>query len=279
MNKFILVLALLIVVISAIVLAKPDTSLVSATNTKSGGSLIIPAHAVEIADGIFDLGQTTVDGKVVQGYAFVDYKKEFIHKPNHKPGGGGNATNTTTCFSLLAKGARWKTTERYVLNTTNVDGMSDSFVASVIDTSLNTWDNEVTFDVFGARNISAVVDGADTASPDGKNEVMFGGIDSPGAVAVTITWGIFAGPPSGRELVEFDMVFDDIDFNFGDATLNASRIDLENTATHEDGHALGLGHPSDSCTEETMFRFVSLGETKKRTLNTGDIAGVHELYG
>lgn len=276
MNKLAPILLVAIILItSAIVLAKPDTSLVPATNTKSDRSVVIPANAVEVADGVFDLGQATVNGKAVQGYAFVDYKKDFTHKPNHKPGGGGD----TTCFSLLARGAKWKTTEQYVLDTTNVDGMNDSFVSSVIETSFNTWDSEVTFDVFGTRDTNSTVDGADTSSPDGKNEVMFGDISSSGAIAVTIVWGIFAGPPGGRELVEFDMVFDDVDFNFGDATLNASLMDLQNIATHEDGHALGLGHPSDSCTEETMFRFAGFGETKKRTLNAGDIDGVHALYG
>jgi len=42
--------------------------------------------------------------------------------------------------------------------------------------------------------------------------------------------------------------------------------------------AAGLGHPDDSCTEETLYRFAAFGETKKRTLNTGDIAGINELY-
>ena len=277
MNKFILVL-LAIVVISAIVLAKPDMSLVSATNIKSDRFVVIPANAVEVADGVFDLGQSTVDGNVVQGYAFVDYKDKFTHRPGHNKG-GVNRTTATTCFSLLAKGSRWKIAEQYTLATTNADGMSDAFVSSVIETSFNTWGNEVTFDVFGTRNITAAVDGADTNSPDGKNEVMFGDISSSGVIAVTIVWGIFAGPPGGRELVEFDMVFDDVDFDFGDAALNATLMDLQNIATHEDGHVLGLGHPSDSCTEETMFRFADVGETKKRTLNAGDIAGVHELYG
>lgn len=42
--------------------------------------------------------------------------------------------------------------------------------------------------------------------------------------------------------------------------------------------AEGVGHPEDSCTEETMYRFAVLGETKKSELNDGDIAGINELY-
>ncbi|MFN2432064.1 MAG: matrixin family metalloprotease [Gemmatimonadota bacterium] len=47
---------------------------------------------------------------------------------------------------------------------------------------------------------------------------------------------------------------------------------------HELGHAMGMGHPSDSCTEETMYRFATEGETKKRDLFTGDIAKINDLY-
>ena len=49
-------------------------------------------------------------------------------------------------------------------------------------------------------------------------------------------------------------------------------------AAHEFGHSAGMDHPDDSCTEETMYAFSDEGETKKRTLNAGDIAGINKLY-
>jgi hypothetical protein len=73
------------------------------------------------------------------------------------------------------------------------------------------------------------------------------------------------------------MVFDDVDFAWS-TTGSAGAMDLQNIATHENGHAAGMGHPGDSCTEETMYRFAGFGETKKRDLNYGDIAGVQALY-
>ena len=55
-------------------------------------------------------------------------------------------------------------------------------------------------------------------------------------------------------------------------------MDFDNIATHEVGHAVGMGHPGDSCTEETRYRFAGTEETKKRTLFDGDKAGIAALY-
>ena len=51
-------------------------------------------------------------------------------------------------------------------------------------------------------------------------------------------------------------------------------MDFLNIATHEIGHAVAMDHPSDLCTEETMYAYADYGETKKRTLNAGDITGI-----
>ena len=97
-------------------------------------------------------------------------------------------------------------------------------------------------------------------------------------IAVTVVWGIFAGPPSQRELVEWDLLMNEAEFEFGDADADDSVMDIENIAVHELGHAAGLGHPSNSCTEETMYAYADFGETKKRTLEAGDMAGILALY-
>ena len=55
-------------------------------------------------------------------------------------------------------------------------------------------------------------------------------------------------------------------------------MDFENIATHELGHAVGLGDLYNDCTEETMYGYASYGETKKRTLEAGDITGIKKLY-
>ena len=245
------------------------------TKANKDVTVTIPSHAIELAPGVFDLGIAIVDGESVQGYMFIDYKKDFAKPPW---AGGKGKEGKTKCYQLFGKGARWKLTEPYVLNPANSNSMSDIFVQSTIDAGLESWDEQTAFDIFGLGTLTTDTLVADTVAPDNKNEVYFGAIEGTGAIAVTIVWGIFSGPPPNRRLVEWDMVFDDTDFEFGDADLNPSVMDFLNIATHEDGHAAGLGHPDDGCTEETMYRFAGFGETKKRTVNTGDIAGVNELY-
>ncbi len=155
--------------------------------------------------------------------------------------------------------------------------MSEIFVASTIDAAMETWDTEVAFDIFGTR-AAGVGDGPDYDTPDGKNEISFGEIAAPGAIAQTVTWYIGRGPPSGRSIVEYDIVFDHGDFDFGDVKEHPAKWDLESITAHELGHGLGIRHPDSSCTEETMYAFVSVGEFNKRDLFTGDIAGVKEVY-
>ena len=234
------------------------------------------------AEIVIDLGERVHDGQVVRGILIID-----LGNPDAKPdvedarpsgrgkrGGGGGEV---TCFTTFGNGISWKVTEQYLLDTTNVNGMLDGFVESTIDTAMETWDAEVTFDIFGTRAVG-VGDGPDYDTPDGRNEISFGDIAAPGAIAQTVTWYIGRGPPSGSSIVEYDIIFDDGDFDFGDAYANSAKWDLEGIAAHELGHGLGLRHPDSSCTKETMYAFASVGEFSKRDLFTGDIAGVKAVY-
>ena len=140
-------------------------------------------------------------------------------------------------------------------------------------------DGTTNYGIFGNIDETIVVDVADTISPDGKNEVLFGDIISEGSIAVTITWYETRGPPQSRDIVEWDQVYDVVDYGWSDGTpYEEDKMDFANIATHELGHALGLGHPDDSCTEETMYGYASEGEVKKRDLNYGDITGIQALY-
>jgi len=290
-------LAIVALVFSAKVLAaRPEFLAAKVTNPVTGepkNTVTIPAKAVEVAPNVFYLGTAIDKGRVVEGYAFIDYKKGF-GKPTgcnndgkcqgwENPScadcvGGNGEPNGSSCYGFLSKGAKWKTIEPYIVSPTNTRGLDETFVASNFATDIDKWE-----DAAGGKDIlgneaSGVVDGADLKSPDNKNEVYFADIDSPGAIGVTIIWGIFRGPPSARELVEWDQIYDDYDFDWS-STGEAGKMDFENIATHELGHSVGLDDLyEDKCAEQTMYGYASYGETKKRTLESGDITGVQTLY-
>jgi len=282
-------LALLFSVV-LVLAAKPDFT--EKTNP-AGRTVSIPAHAVEVAPGVYSLGKAIDKGRVVEGYAFIDYKKGF-GKPGTvcgngvcEPGenarkcptdcAGGEEPDTSSCFGFLSKGAKWKTIEPYMVDTTNTRGLGKSFVRENLAFDINKWESAAGVDILG-NEVSGIVDGADTVSPDNKNEVYFGNIEEPYAIAITIVWGYFSGPPRWRELVEWDQVYDDRDYDWS-ATGESGKMDFENIATHELGHSVGLDDLySSECSEQTMYGYADYGETKKRTLEAGDIKGVQELY-
>lgn len=260
------------VLIAGTVFAKPLTARVAATNTRSGVSVAIPQHAVEVAPDVFSLGTAVVEGKSVEGMMLV-HRREGA-KPANPGGGKGGASK---CSALLARGAKWKAAEPWVLNPANSNGLTDSFLLSNTALNIQKWEDAASANILGEGSLTAAPLVADEVSPDGVNEIYFGSIGEPGVIAVTITWGIFGGAPGSRELVETDQVYDEVDFAWSGAG-EAGKMDYENISTHELGHGLGMGHPDDSCTEETMFRFSTEGETKKRDLHTGDVAGIAGLY-
>lgn len=262
-----------VLVFSVFIIAmRPELVAKDVVPSNGHATVTIPGHAVEVAPGIFSLGSGGfVDGRLVEGYAV------FHHKPGHNKGGDSGGTGGSTCYAYLANGAKWNNVEDWVVNPTNSEGLSDSFVFDNLVDDIQKWETESSADILGSGSLTTDVLSADTSSPDNLNEVYFADIDSSGAIAVTIVWGVFRGPPSQRGLVAWDMVFDDVDFDWSSIG-ELDKMDFENIASHEIGHAVGMGHPDGSCTEETMYAYASEGETKKRDLNSGDIAGIQKLY-
>ena len=272
--SFIIILSVIVILISAFVLAQPGKERVLATNQKSGNTVTIPAHAVQVAENVFSLGiATDVDGNVVEGYAII-HKKDGNAKPPWAGGGNGGGS---TCYGFLANGAKWKIIEPYMVNPANTRGLSSTFVTGNLAADIAKWETAATKNILGDE-IAGIVDGADRVSPDNKNEVYFADITESGVIGITIVWGYFSGPPSWRELVEWDQVYDDVSFDWS-ATGEEGKMDFENIATHELGHSVGMADLYDSvCSQETMYGYASEGETNKRSLEAGDIAGVKKLY-
>ncbi len=229
--------------------------------------LVFPIFAAERPKGLEDKGPLT---KVT----FIHYKKGYA-KPDWA--GGKGKPKEKKCYSFLAKGAKWKSQigEAYKINPLR-SGLDYGFVQAAIDAGTDEWEKYGP-NIFGASEIdeSLTYDGE---TWDGVNTIDFGPYSNDNVIAVTTVWGYFSGPPRAREIVEWDMLFNTY-WNWGDGNNPESSVmDLQNIATHELGHSAGMDHPSDTCTEETMYAYSKLDETKKRDLNTGDINGIVELY-
>lgn len=277
-------LSLLFGAASPVLAVPPSFMPMSLETPGTSGTLVLPAPAdnAPVLD-VLPLGSALdpSTGKAVDGYAFIHYEKKPA-KPGNKPGKGSGGSS---CYAYLAKGAKWKSAEPWLMNTANTRGLNGADLFNTQAAALDKWEDAADgtigsgpgYNVFGNGSATSSALVADTSSPDNQNEIYLADVSSSGAIAVTIVWGIFAGPPSGRELVEWDQVYDDIDYDWS-LIGAAGKMDFDNIATHEDGHAAGMDHPDDSCAEETMYRFANFGETKKRTLNTGDVAGVNSLY-
>lgn len=254
----------LLAIFSLLVFTAPVFA-VPAIVVPSGETVNVPIVA-DNHSPVISLG-TAVDkssGKMVEGYAIIHYK-------NNNAGNFAKGARTPACYAFLSKGARWKITEPYVVGS----GIN----ALAVTRDLETWDSKVAFEVFGNQDVASLVDGADIVKPDNKNEIMWGNISTPGAIAVAIVWGIFSGPLEYRQIVEYDVVFDNIDYTWGDAAINPGVMDFENIATHELGHGAGMADLyQGGCSEETMYGYADNGEIKKRDLNAGDIVGIKALY-
>jgi len=249
----------------------------------------LPDKAVEVSPGVFYLGKSLDKGRVVEGYAMFVKPGTVCGNGICEPGENARKCpedcsvedpeepDTSSCYEFLARGAKWKTIEPYLVDPANDEGLGEQFITNNLATSIEKWEVVANFDILG-NEASGIVDGADFEAPDNKNEVYFSNLGETNTIAFAVVWGIFGGPPPFRELVEWDMVFNDA-FTWGDAEIDSSFMDFENIATHELGHAVGLADLyTTKCNTQTMYGYSDYGEISKRSLESGDIAGIQALY-
>ena len=241
-----------------------------------GETFNLPENSRKLSSNLYYLGRSTdINGKQVEGYAFIRRRD-----PQAKPpwAGGGNKNGVPVCYGYLADGAKWKNTEAWIVNASN-SGLSESFLLENLDYNIDKWETAAqNFSIIGSGSSTTNNLVADTQSPDGQNEVYFADIFDSDAIAVTIVWGYFTGRPAWRELVEWDQVYDNVDYGWSNNGASG-KMDFENISTHELGHTVGMDDIYDSsCADVTMFGYANFGETNKSTLEQPDIDGVRALY-
>ncbi len=158
--------------------------------------------------------------------------------------------------------------------------LSAASVESAIDAAFATWETGTDA---GDRFAKGLTTSARGGKRDGVNAISWGGAN--GAVAVAYTWT----NSSTGQVVEEDLVFskafawstngtlsEDPGAAADDCAGAAEAFDVQAIATHELGHWLRLGHPSNN--RQSMYGFVSYRELYKRSLGAGDVGGANERY-
>jgi hypothetical protein len=210
-------------------------------------------------------------------------KTIFIHYAKSSKPAGAKAP---TCYKLL--GAKWKSLPiNYVVNPTGSGLTEDALndVLNAIKASTTEWDSHTSATLFGTGEINYSANW-DSDYPDGINEYSWGNYSEPGVIAVTVVWSGIPLGGKGRQIIDYDVMFD-MDWIWGNADPdnngvadNLTVMDLQNIATHETGHGIGLADVYDTaCNEVTMYGQSTYGEIIKRDLAQPDIIGLQKLYG
>ena len=200
---------------------------------------------------------------------FIHWKKGFA-KPE-----AAKAPKPPTCYKFLTPTKiKWTVLPvNYVINPTNPQELVKDFITSAVFNSAETWDEAAT-----SRELMNDTYTVDYTAVYGvqnyENAISFGNYPTTGVIAVATVWY----NPATKAIVEFDVMFD-TDWTWGDATVDSSKMDLQNIAVHELGHGVGLADVYDTaCPAVTMYGYSNYGETQKRTLEPPDIKGLVTLY-
>jgi len=154
----------------------------------------------------------------------------------------------------------------YYVNAANLD-LPAAAAADAVRAGADTWRLQAGAFRFAYAGSSTQT----TTGNDGINLVVFRNASSGSAIATTYWWS------SGARIIDADIVFWDGGFRFFAGSSGCSSgFYIEDIAAHEFGHALGLLHSTSP--GATMYPSVSYCDTRPRSLDSDDIAGVQALY-
>lgn len=202
-------------------------------------------------------------------------------KPGETPGsvpdegkeetGGDEEITEETGYELL-DGVRIQNPPAfYTVNPSNGEEIEENVVLTEITMAFETWDNHTSVELFDDSVGPTTESGFEQ---DGENVVSFAPLDESNTVGKTKIWH----SEEGKNVLEFDIVLNS-NVEWG-VDPDESAYDIRNIMTHEAGHSLVLLDIDDKDYGHlTMYHLSEPGSTVKRTLENGDIAGLHELYG
>jgi len=204
------------------------------------------------------------------------------------PGGGDDGEKVLDYYELL--GPKWLSLPVGYTIDTSFSPVDPLAGAAEIEASFEAWDDEVADVELFAQPV--VASGVTLDFYDDENTVAWRILSGyPKAIAVTALRYYDSDEDGamspGDEFYAFDVVLNlmqrwAIDPD-GEGPLKPDAkgkwFDVRNIATHEAGHVVGLADLYDNVYSElTMYGYASPKETKKISLEAGDIAGAQALY-
>jgi Matrixin len=179
----------------------------------------------------------------------------------------GDGTNT---YSLQSGGVKWmKFPVKYYIDPSGIGSttLTADSITTAVRNAFKTFNAEVPYTFLSK-----------TAAPTAaKIKVQWEYIDGP---LKQVGYASYSYNTATKELISAKIVFDSGDKWFISPVHRCggigSSLDIQNVATHELGHAIGLGHVTDKLL--TMYPVSMAGETLKRILGNGDKRGVDFLY-
>ena len=212
--------------------------------------------------------QKPITPSELKSSTFIHYAKP--DKPPGKPDEPPLPEPDNSAYDLL--GIYLPDTVTYHVNP---DGAPEGVLAE-IQLSFEAWDEETGKELFIFDSLT----NRSGLNLDEQNTISWRRIAPRNIIAVTRLWYDAAG-----QIVEFDIAFNAF-LKWGidpddEGPISLSKMyDVQNIATHEVGHVVGLADLyEDQYRELTMYGYGKTGEIIKISLEEGDISGAQYLYG
>jgi hypothetical protein len=179
---------------------------------------------------------------------------------------GVAALVSTEAYSTFGK---WGKSPIWMYANTASPDLGASAIETALKVAMATWNASGASIKFSYAGRSSDT----TRSYNGRSVTMFRNADGGSTIASTYAWS------SNGALIEADVVFWDGSRRFftgGSGCSGSSGAYVEDIATHEFGHVIGLSHSTS--TAATMYYRYASCSTTLRTLASDDLAGIRSLY-